>query len=332
MNLFKNKTEDALMFPRPRIVCSRCLGFYACRWNGEIISDPLVAKLRDYLDFITPCPEADIGLGVPREPIRIVRIGGTDHLIQPATDRDVTAEMNSFSESFLNSLDLIDGFLLKDRSPSCGTTNVKSYFSAEKGSGHLPTSGLFAAAAKQQFPLLPIESEGRLLNFRIREHFLTRIFTLARFRQVKEAGSVKALVEFQATHKELLRLYCPAEKEALGRIVANPDHKPLDTLLPEYESHLLIALQQMPSRGRAVNVLQHMLGYFSEKISRDEKNFFLKQTDLFVQGQLPISVCIGLILSWAIRFNTEYLLSQTFLMPYPQALIEITDSGKGRNF
>ena len=103
------------MHPRPRVVISKCLGFDHCRYNGEIIPDNFIEKLRNYVDFITVCPEVEIGLGTPRSPIRIVETSGERTLFQPESGKYFTKEMEAFSNSYLSSLTEIDGFILKNR-------------------------------------------------------------------------------------------------------------------------------------------------------------------------------------------------------------------------
>jgi len=100
-------------YPRPRLVVSRCIEFDPCRYDGSKIPSPTVARLREYADCIPVCPEVEIGLGIPRATVRIVRIDGADHLMQPATGRDVTEEMSAFAAGYLDSLPQIDGFILK---------------------------------------------------------------------------------------------------------------------------------------------------------------------------------------------------------------------------
>jgi uncharacterized protein YbbK (DUF523 family) len=133
-------------FPKPKIVASKCLEFEACRFNGQVISDAFVRSLRDTVEFITVCPEVEIGLGTPREPIRIIEIQGRKSLKQPATGRDVTAEMQNFSRQFLDSLPEVDGFILKSRSPSCGPKDVRVY--SESGLPAKNSTGFFAQAAR----------------------------------------------------------------------------------------------------------------------------------------------------------------------------------------
>ena len=86
--------------PRPRVVASRCLGFAACRYNGDILAERFLDRLSEFVEFIPVCPEVEIGLGVPREPVRLVTQGKVRHLVQPATGRDLTARMRRFSATF----------------------------------------------------------------------------------------------------------------------------------------------------------------------------------------------------------------------------------------
>jgi uncharacterized protein YbgA (DUF1722 family) len=43
---------------------------------------------------------------------------------------------------------------------------------------------------------------------------------------------------------------------------------------------------------------------------------------------VPLSTLIGMMMSWIVRFENDYLAQQTFFQPYPEPLITITDSGK----
>jgi len=128
---------------RPVVVLSRCLEFEPVRYNAQVIPNDFVRQLEPWVTFVLVCPELEIGLGAPRDPVRIVAIDGRARLIQPTTDRDLTREMNEFSQSFLSSLGDVDGFLLKNRSPSCGISDVKVYQglseSASSGRGAGPS-------------------------------------------------------------------------------------------------------------------------------------------------------------------------------------------------
>ena len=77
-------------FPRPRVVISRCIEFESVRWNAQIVRSDFVKGLLPHVDPITVCPEVEIGLGVPRETLRVVRGDGGLRLLQPKTGVDVT--------------------------------------------------------------------------------------------------------------------------------------------------------------------------------------------------------------------------------------------------
>ena len=310
-------------FPKPVVVVSKCITFKPVRWNGQIIASDFVEKLKPYVDFVPVCPEVEIGLGVPRDPIRIVLVNGEKRLLQPATGLDFTEKMKSFSESFLDSLNAVDGFILKSGSPSSGFKNVKVYPSIEKVASIAKSPGFFGGAVIQKFPNLSIEDERRMLNPRIREHFLTKLFTLASFREVKKSGKVKDLVKFQSDNKYLFTVYNQKELKFLGKLAANQDHKAFSETIRNYETHLYDALARTPSVGSNINVLFKIMGYFSHQLSKDEKSFFLSSVDKYRAGRLPMSACLNVLRAWIVRFKQDYLSSQTVLEPYPEQLVEL---------
>lgn len=318
---------------KPTLGISRCLGFAACRWNGQCIDDPTVAALRDWVEVRTFCPEADIGLGTPRDPIRLVGRAHSSEtaLLQPATGRDVTREMREYAAALLPGLADVDGFILKAKSPSCGLRGVKVYKDLEPGKNVDVASGLFGKEVLAAFPDLPVEDEGRLSNFLIREHFLTRIFILARFRAAA-GGSMRHLVQFHADHKYLLMAYDQDGLRRLGRITANADGLPFAETAARYRRELAATLRLPMRFTNAINVLLHIFGYFSDKLNGGEKGFFLDGLERYRRAKVPLSVLQGVLRSWAVRFEDGYLLRQHFFQPYPEALMAITDSGKGRDF
>jgi len=316
--------------PRPQVVISKCLGFARCRYNGVTVSDRVVETIKPYVDPIPVCPEVEIGLGVPREPIRRVEDRGSVRLFQPATGRDLTEAMAQFAESFLSGLDAVDGFLLKYRSPSCGPSQVKVFHSPKPDAGHRKGAGAFAEAAAERFPGLPIEDEGRLQSFDIRGHWLTQVFTLARFRAAEAAGSMGDLVTFHARHKLLLLAYNQSAMREMGRIVANPERLPANAVFSRYREQLARALTKAPRRTSALNVLQHAFGYVSDRLSDTERHHFLDHLTAYRESRIPLSALTLLLRSWILRFDVGYLADQVYFQPYPEDLVQVLDSGKGR--
>jgi uncharacterized protein YbgA (DUF1722 family)/uncharacterized protein YbbK (DUF523 family) len=311
-------------FVTPKVVLSRCIEIDPCRYNGLKIASDFVKKLIPYVDLIPVCPEVEIGLGTPRDALRIVIKEDKIRLVQPKTGLDFTEKMETFVNSFLDSLPEVDGFILKGRSPTSALRDAKRYTSitpgaALKGKG----PGFFGGAVLERFSHLAIEDEGRLRNSNIKSHFLTKLYTLAYFREVKKLESSKAIVKFHSENKLLLKTYNEKEMRVLGRIVANRDQYNIGSLINIYEEHLLEALKRAPRCGSQINVLMNSMGYFSKSLSGEEKQFFLKSLDDYKSGVIPLSVLRGIFNSWLIRFQENYLLSQTFFKPYPKELADI---------
>jgi uncharacterized protein YbgA (DUF1722 family)/uncharacterized protein YbbK (DUF523 family) len=317
-------------FPRPVVVVSKCLGFDHCRYNGEIVDDPFVRRLREFVDFKPVCPEMEIGLGVPRDPIRVILAEGEMRLVQPSTGKDFSASMETFCDHFVSGVGDADGFLLKARSPSCGTRDVKIYNESGNLMSAAQRQGFFGRAAMGRYGDALVEDEGRLRNFLIRDRFLTLLFTLARFRALAAAPTMAGLTDFHARHKLLLMTYSEVVMRQLGKLGANAERRPATDVFRDYGSLLPRAFAAPPKYTAAINVLMHALGYFKDRLNSDEKAFFLDSLERYRSGKLPLSTPTGILRSWVVRFSEPYLSRQIFFQPYPEALMDIADSGKGR--
>jgi len=190
---------------KPIVVLSSCLNSEKVRYNGQDATSKFVVKLAPFVEYKQVCPETAIGLGVPREPIRIIKVGNELRLVQHTTNRDVTDDMNAFTKKFLASLGEVDGFIFKSRSPTMGLKDIKVYSGIEKGSSVIEKcSGFFASSAAKRYPGFPIEDEGRLINKKIRDHFLTRLFLFADYRKASQKGDLK---DFHESNAILFRFY-----------------------------------------------------------------------------------------------------------------------------
>jgi len=297
-----------------------------------MIRSEVVEQLLPYINVITVCPEMAIGLPSPRESLRLIKgKNASEHLVFSRTGEEKTLELAEYSKEFLTGLKQseIDGFILKHRSPSCGYHDVRIY----KGLGRamlLPekTQGIFGRVIKEIFPHVPIENEGRLRSYNLRENFLIAVFTLRSFKNTVIGGDMEKLIRFHSINKYMLMALSPSKLKSLGRLVANRKRIPFATLSKEYGSILVEMLEVPLTRNNNINVLSHMFGYFRDELSREENDYFIETLELYRQKKLPYSLPLAILKSWAIRFEEYYLIEQTIFEPFPKVLFDITDSGK----
>ncbi|HWQ63443.1 MAG TPA: DUF523 and DUF1722 domain-containing protein [Methanospirillum sp.] len=319
-------TVSKRIFNKPVVLISRCIGFDAVRYNGDMISSHEVEMMKPYVSFIPVCPEVEIGLGIPRDTIRIVRIDGDDHLIQPSTGVDLTDRMNTFCSSYLQNLPLVDGFLLKFRSPTSGISGVNIYATTEKSAAIGKGAGFFGRMVLDTFAGYPIEDEGRIRNTRVRDHFLTRIFMLSDLDNVLKNPSLTGLTRFHAQNKLALMAYSQATVKTLGNVAANRNNLSISEMIALYRRSLIEGTKNPARYTSHINVLHHAMGYFSDELSPDEKTFFLNSVEDYRNGNLPISALKKMLLIWIIKYTNTYLSSQTYFAPYPEPLMELDSS------
>lgn len=313
---------------KPRVVVSRCLGFDSCRYNGGIENNTFIDKLKEYVEFITVCPEVDSGFPIPRDTLRIVNINDNLELVKSKTGEVVTDKMHKFSDDFLLNIADVDGFIFKNKSPSCGTKDAKIYSSIEKGASSKRGKGIFVTKVMDKFPNSIIEDEGRLTNFKIREHFLTRIYVLATFRDAKQSSDKEKLKDFHLKNSLLFMAYSQKYSRLLDSLIYNEYEFNSADVFSKYENYLLKLLERAPRYTSNINVLLKSVDNFKDKITPDEMQFIWGTIDKYKKALVPFSVPLYLVKGYIIRFNLEHLLDQTFFMPYPEELIQVNDSGK----
>ena len=309
-------------FPQPIVVVSKCLEFEACRYNGERISSSIIERLEPHVHFRPVCPEVEIGLGTPRDPIRIYIKSEKKALYQPSTRKHLTQDMYAFSRRFLENLEEVDGFILKAKSPSCAISDAKIFPTAASANHTALGAGLFAGAALERFGARAFMDETGLNEPETRAGFLTRIFALAGFREVKESGCFDRIVSYHAENKLLFLAYDQETMREMGRIAANHEKRSLTEIISLYESALWRLLAHKPTRATWVNALAHAMGHLSEKISGEEKKRFLDALEEYRERRIPLSEPLAMLKECSARFGSEYLTAQTILEPYPSVLGE----------
>jgi uncharacterized protein YbgA (DUF1722 family)/uncharacterized protein YbbK (DUF523 family) len=304
---------------RIKLGISACLLGQNVRYDGGHRLDPFLAHtLGQYVEYIPVCPEVERGLGVPREPMHLEGDPDFPRLVTIHTKQDVTDRMIKWAQKRVIGLEKENllGFIFKNNSPSCGTERVKIY--REKWIPGKKRVGIFARIFMNHFPLLPVEDEGGLRDPKLRDNFIERLFVLKRWREVLERKKSRGnVVGFHSRHKFLILSHSPRHYQTMGRLVAKAKDLPLKELYQRYQNLLMESLYLKTSPKKNANVLQHMMGYFKEQLSSDEKKELLEVVDFYRKGYIPLIVPISLIKQYARKYDQPYLKQQVYLNPHP---------------
>lgn len=309
--------------PPIRIGVSACLLGEQVRFDGGHKRDGfLVDTLGRFVEFVPVCPEMEIGLGVPRETLRLERDNGRIRLIANKSRLDHTDKMETYARRRADGLarENLSGYVLKKNSPSCGMERVRVY--NESGMPSRDGRGLFAEALLRRWPNMPIEEEGRLNDPRLRENFIERVFAYHRAREFfSRRWSHGDLIRFHTAHKLQLLAHSPRGYAELGRTVADARNPARAEFRDRYEREFMAALATPATPARHVNVMHHMIGYFRRNLDADDRREMLGVIDDYRAALVPLIVPITLIRHYVRLFNVEYLRGQTYLEPHPKELM-----------
>ena len=298
---------------RPRLGISACLLGAKVRFDGGHKQDAFLCEtLGRFVEWVAVCPEIEVGMEVPRESVRLVGSQNDPKMIAERSGRDWTMAMKRFAAirtSELAELNL-SGYVFKKNSPSCGIERVRLYDA--KNTPSWRGRGLFAAAVMKTLPLLPVEEEGRLNDLALRENFVERVFAYHRWQSALAATkSARALVEFHTRHKFLLLAHSERHYRRLGRLVAGIEKNSLRVAYEAYGQALMEGLAVRASVQKHANVLDHLMGYFSEELSAAERGELVELIREFRTGLVPLVAPITLIQHYVKKYEVAYLADQS---------------------
>ena len=318
------KPDEAAADRRPpiRIGISACLLGDEVRFDGGHKRDRfLTDTLGPFVEWVKVCPEVEMGLGTPRETLRLVAADGGLRLITTRSGVDHTDAMNAWSAERVGELadEQLSGYVLKKDSPSCGMARVKVYgLPMPERSGR----GLFATALMERFPNLPVEEEGRLSDPRLRENFIERVFAYRRLRDVfAGTWTTGALIRFHTAHKMSLLSHSTTAYQTLGRLVAGARGQKPSALRDAYESLFMSTMAKIATPARHTNVLQHMAGHLKRLIDADSKRELQGAIDEYRRGLVPLVVPLTLLRHYVRLHQVAYLAGQTYLEAHPRELM-----------
>ncbi len=283
------------------------------------------SMLADYFDFTGFCPEVDIGLGIPRETIRLVEIEDSVRCVGTKTpDMDVTDRLYESAEKKKRWHQGLCGYILKKDSPSCGMERVKVYKGDMPGRKGI---GIYAERLMQNFPSLPVEEEGRLEDSRLRENFIQRVYIYWRWQTMVDDGlSLKALQTFHAQHKYIFMSHDQNLARPLGAMLATKeaatkDQALFNQLALNYLEQMMTLLKKVATRNNHVNTLHHIQGYLKNYLSADDKQELTDIIHQYREGLLPLIVPITLLRHHFRRNPDKYIANSYYMQPHPGELM-----------
>jgi uncharacterized protein YbgA (DUF1722 family)/uncharacterized protein YbbK (DUF523 family) len=298
---------------RPRIGVSSCLLGEQVRFNGgHSRSRFLTGELAAHADWVPCCPEMAIGLGTPRETLRLTTGGRL-------VNRSGTADHTAAVAAVPLPADL-DGYVLKSRSPTCGLHGIARYRDGGQPADRRGR-GVFAQRITETFPLLPVEEEGRLNDDLLREAFTERVFAAARLRGLLSGPwRARDLIAFHARHKLQLLAHDPGRDLLAGQVVAAAGRLPRAETAAAYREVFCAAMATKATRGRHANALQHAFSHVTQGLDRARRQDLLTHIEAYRRGQAPLSVPVALLAHHASDGTLPWLASQTYLQPFPAEL------------
>jgi len=306
-----------------RVGISSCLLGEKVRFDGGHKKDRYLTDiLGNYFEWVPVCPELEVGMGIPREAVRLTGDHASPRMIGVKSETDWTERMVRYSERRIRQLAELNlsGCILKSDSPSCGMERVKIY-----SKGGMPMKngrGNFTDVYMKGFPLVPVEEEGRLNDAKIRENFITRVFAYHRLQNLLTGKFSRGeLVKFHTINKYLMLAHSPKHYDLLGRVVANAKRKGESELKETYGNLLMEGLKVKTTTKKNVNVLHHILGFLRGHLIDSERKDILEIIEDYHKELVPLIVPLTLVRHYIRKYGVEYISNQVYLNPHPKELM-----------
>lgn len=318
-----HKRTDSLATPTTiNIGLSACLAGHEVRYNGGHTQSRLCLDvLSKHFTYKTFCPEVAAGFSTPRPTMRLTGNPNNPKLSFTNDDTaDLTEQLTDGFKNKLSQFGELDGYILMKNSPSCGLSRIKVY--QQNGYPHeTRVQGLFARALQKQYPLMPIEEEGRLHDAKLFENFVLRVYAYHNFRtEVLSAPSIGNLITFHSRYKYILMAHNQTAYKKLGRILGSAKKKHIDDLVSQYFALFMEALSKPASKKNHTNALLHILGYLRKSVPAQARQNIAEVIIKYNQGVLPLITPLTLLKHYLDQYGSAYIRSQRYLNPYPDSL------------
>ncbi len=311
--------EQSIRSRRLRIGVSSCLLGHPVRYDGgHKLHRSVTDTLSRLFEIVAVCPEMEVGMGAPREPVNLVGDPRAPRMLAQGSGKDWSAIMRRYGRRRAAEIEELEvcGFILKKSSPSCGLDGVPVH--AQSGKAHHTGSGLFARALVNALPLLPVETEDQLDDGSLCENFVERVHGYGEWRAcTREAPSLSRLMDFHASQKLTLLAHSERHLRLLGRLLAEGGNGSLETVTDRYGNAFMEALKQPATRKTNTNALQHLAGFLSALLDPESRQQLAARVDDYRLGRVPLSTPLALVRRHAIEHQAEYVLRQSFLHGHP---------------
>ncbi len=302
---------------------SSCLLGQEVRYDGGHAYDPFVAQtLGNVLTLVSICPEDELGMGTPRETVRLVGEIDTPRMVGTHSVKDWTAPMNRWAITRARALaaDQLCGYVFKRNSPSCGVNRVKVY--PDQGRFRRQGRGLFAAEFARRYPLVPLEEEVRLQDPVVRENFVVRVFALKRLQQVFQGRWRKSdLVLFHDRETELLQAHDAKGLKQLDQIVALVTRTKPAVFRDQYMAAFMAILAKTATPRKHARVLRQLAGFLKPHLAKDEHQILKDRIEEYRLGKLPLLAPMTLLSHLGQLHNIDECRSPSYLNPDPRELM-----------
>ncbi len=309
--------------PTPKIGISACLLGQKVRYDGGDKKDSFLTDIFGrYVEWTPVCPELEAGMGVPREPVRLVGALSNPLMMGERSAKDWTETMRRLAKRRARDLKAlgISGYVFKSRSPSCGLSHVRVYRNptASRRQGR----GLFAAGLMREMTLLPVEDETRLHDPQVRANFIERVFAYQRWQALtRQRKSVERLVDFHTRHKFLLLAHSKARYRRLARVIAAAKRLSVGKAYEQYGALFMATLAVQASVKKHCKVLHGIAGYFSERVSPEERRALNRRLDDFRRARTSLMVPLTMVRHYVQKYRIADLQDQIYLEPTPEELM-----------
>jgi uncharacterized protein YbgA (DUF1722 family) len=305
---------------KPKVLLSSCQDS-SYEYKNDIVKSAYVQKMMKYIDFVSFCPEERILGEETNEELRIIRkTSDGHHLLGKDSGVDYSKHVVSLGKEIQKEYkaDQIDGFLFKSKRALTGVKRAKVYRNLEKNT--IVTSyhkGFLTKEIEEHYPLHVVVSERMLRDEFDRDVFLINIFTRARFRA---CTSMACLHKFHSDNQYLFMVFNQSAYRRMGQILRNPAKYPYNKVRKQYEQELFKSLKKYVSVNRSAKMLDQLYTNFKKDLKLRERMHFNDLLKKYKEGKVSLSVVLELLKSYVVRFENDYLLSQTIFEPFPWEL------------